>query len=250
MMPAARFRCLALHAECLDVPKVWQRTSRVLQALERHGGRATLFVHPLQAIESGVDLGPKIRELLDRGHEIAQHTHFYAPRTERHRGKPPTLATPHNIRRCLDRDLAYLLAAGADPKGFTSGGWAIEPEVGGWLDEHRFAYDCSYRSFGLRYVSAAAEAGGGRLRPERVGSLLQIPTTLPLREAVLGIVTRQRRRLRAGPVPYELVYVHDYDLASTIRSRAALAVIGSWSRGAGRWTTAGDLAVEIGAEIV
>jgi hypothetical protein len=240
-----RLLTFAFHAERLEQDLVWERTRRVLDHLEAREGRGTLFVHPLSAIEQGVDISARVGELLDRGHEVGQHTHFYGERPAGDSGKPPSDLSPGNIRRCLDRDLAFLQRAGAEPRGFTSGGWAIVPEVARWLEERRFVYDCSYRSFDLRYVSGPAVAGASR-RPERVGGLLRLPTTIPLRDAFIGIVTRQRLPLSIDDISYEIVYTHDYDLAAGLRSRASRAVISSWSRRPGRWVTAASLAERIG----
>jgi peptidoglycan/xylan/chitin deacetylase (PgdA/CDA1 family) len=244
-----RLHCFALHAERLEVDRVWDRTRSVLNALEHHDGRGTLFVHPFSAIDAGYDLTPRIRELVDRGHEVAQHTHFYAVRTPGSPGKLPTDLSEENIHRCLDRDLSYLRSAGVDPKGFTSGGWAITPTVVQWLEGNGFVYDCSYRSFDLKYRSVAAEAGGGKLRAERVGKLVNVPTTIALRDAALGVLTRRHRLLPADRFEYELVYAHDYDLVLGLRARASRMVVAAWSRGPGRWMTAGDLATTIGRDI-
>lgn len=83
----------------------------------------TLFVHPSSAIVAGADLAPRISGLMDRGHEIAQHTHFYEWRegVQPPPGKPASDLSVENVRRCLERDRSYLRAAGAEPVGFTSG---------------------------------------------------------------------------------------------------------------------------------
>ena len=167
----APLRAFVLHAERLHVAPVWRRTSALLSRLERYEARATLFVHPYEAIEAGVDIGPRIRELLARGHEIAQHTHFYEERDSGTSGKPRTDLDPRNIGRCLDRDLANLRAMGADPNGFTSGGWAVQPTVETWLADNGFGYDCSFRSFELGYENPAADAGGGYDAPALSGGI-------------------------------------------------------------------------------
>jgi peptidoglycan/xylan/chitin deacetylase (PgdA/CDA1 family) len=240
-----RLRTFALHAERLHLDSVWRRTSAVLDRLERRGGRATMFVHPFEAIESGVSLGPRVAQLLDRGHEVAQHTHFYEARSGDARGKLRTDLDPANIRRNLDRDLAYLRSLGADPRGFTSGGWVIEPEVEAWLADHGFAYDCSFRSFDLRYPSAAAAPGGGYGRPELAGPLLRLPTTASLRGAVWSLAGRRTPSLDVGDLTYSLAYSHDYDLLVRVRALASALVVEGWSRGPGRWITAAELAERI-----
>jgi hypothetical protein len=238
-MSAARtLHCLSLHAERLEVETVWDRTSRLLRSLEEAGGRATLFVHPYWAIRSGVDLEPRIRELMDRGHEIGQHTHFYVD--ERHSGKPAGLFTDENVRRCLARDLEYLHQRGADPRGFVAGGWVVHPEAMRWLEEQRFVYDCTVRSFRLKYENAWAEPGEGWAVPRRDGHVLRLPTTTTLADAVLG----RARALDAGAARYVLAYVHDYDLQRQTRRMAAHALVMRWRRGP--WATAAALVSRLG----
>jgi peptidoglycan/xylan/chitin deacetylase (PgdA/CDA1 family) len=212
----------------------------LLRSLENAGGRATLFVHPFWAIRAGNDLGPRIRELLDRGHEVGQHTHFYE--ADRTSGKPGSLLTDENVRRCLERDLKYLRARGADPRGFVAGGWAIHPEAMRWLAQHGFTYDCTVRSFVLKYDSAWTAPGDGWTAPKRDSGVLRLPTTGTLAEAVLG----RARTVDAGALRYVLTYVHDYDLERPAHRIAAGALVMRW-RG-GPWATAAELASHSEAE--
>jgi peptidoglycan/xylan/chitin deacetylase (PgdA/CDA1 family) len=229
-------RCFTLHAERLERDDVWDRTDALLSSIERRGGRATLFVHPFTAIEAGADLGPRIRGLLARGHEVGQHTHYYAPREPGATGKPGSLFTAENVRRCLDRDLAYLREAGADPKGFVAGGWAIDDEAGRWLREHGFAYDASVRTFALSYANPEADAGGGWTAPRVQDGLLMLPTsatvTAVTRTSTPPVITRT--------CSYAMAYTHDYDLVKASRRALARIAVGLWR--AGPWTTAGGLA--------
>ena len=238
---SAILRCFTLHAERLERDDVWRRTAGLLSAIERHGGRATLFVHPLTAIEAGADLGPQIREILSRGHEVGQHTHFYAPRDG---GADPdvnpvTVLSDDNVRRCLDRDLAYLREAGADPRGFVAGAWAINDEALRWLRERRFAYDASVRSFALGYDNPDAAAGDGWTAPILEDGLLRLPTTA----TVTGVARGGETPLVTDGGSYEMTYVNDYDLIQPTRRVAAALVVGRWRPGP--WTTAGDLARRI-----
>ena len=229
-------RCFTLHAERLEHDGVWDRTSSLLSSIERRGGRATLFVHPFTAIEGGADLGPRIRELLERGHEVGQHTHFYGPREPGAPDKPVPMFTPENVRSCLDRDLAYLEEAGARPRGFVAGGWAMSDEAGRWLREHGFAYDASVRSFALSYANPEADAGGGWTAPRIDDGLLMLPTT-----ATVTAVARTSAPPVVTPTcAYAMAYTHDYDLVKPPRRALARIVLGLW-RG-GPWTTAGELA--------
>jgi len=235
-----RLHCFVFHAERLNRDPVWERTVRILDELEAAGGRGTMFVHPYEAIQAGFDLSSRISELLERGHEIAQHTHFYAPKDPGDTGKPPSDTSPENVRRCLDRDRTELIRCGAHPRGFTSGQWAIDDTASAWLAENGFLYDCSYRSFDLRYENPAA-ARGGALLPVLAGPVVRLPTTVTLRDAAAGL----RRRpgvVKLGDLRYELVYAHDYDLVLPMREFASRRTIRTWSRRPGRWVTAAEVA--------
>ena len=93
-------RCFTFHAERLHLERVWERTRSIVEALESQGGRATLFVHPREAIATGFDLSSRIGWLLDRGHEIAQHTHLYAPQAPGITTKPATSLAPRQNVNC------------------------------------------------------------------------------------------------------------------------------------------------------
>jgi peptidoglycan/xylan/chitin deacetylase (PgdA/CDA1 family) len=227
-------RCVSLHAERLERDDVWRRTDAFLRRFERRGGRATVFVHPRSAIAAGVELRPRIGALLDRGHEIGQHTHFYAD--DGGVEKPPTDLSPENVRRCLDRDHRYLTDAGADPRGFVAGAWAIVDEVTPWLRDHGFTYDASVRAFPLRYDAGAASRGHGWTAAKIEHDIVRLPTTAPISSAVRGRVLGAR----VAETEYELLYVHDYDLMR-LGPRLAERVMLARSRHA-RWTTAAQLA--------
>ena len=242
------WHCLVLHAERLELDDVWRRTSSLLASLERRGGRATLFVHPYSAIISGFDLTPRLAALMERGHEVGQHTHFYRWQggATPPPGKPRSDLSGENVRRCLDRDRDYLRAAGVEPRGFTSGGWAIVPELLPWLHRSGFAYDCSVRSFKLRYDSEPADAGGGWSAPRVEGGIVRLPTTSSLRDALASAMTRRPSTLPGPGFRYDLAYAHDYDLIRRSQRVAARAVMEV--RRPGRWCTAGQLAGLIRSE--
>jgi hypothetical protein len=232
-------RCFTFHAERLHLDRVWERTRSIVEALESKGGRATLFVHPMEAIGRGFDLSERIGWLLARGHEVAQHTHFYQPQPEASTTKPVTSLAPENVRAVLDRDLDYLRSAGAEPKGFVAGGWAISPEAARWLKENGFSYDCSWRAFDLRYTSADAASGGGVTHPELVDGIVRLPTTQTLRSATFGALRRGTGP--AGDHSFDVMYTHDYDLVGSVRFLAASFVIARSSRRRGRWVKALEL---------
>ena len=240
MTGASLFRCLVFHAERLEHDTVWVETQRLLGRLARVGARSTLFVHPFSAIERGIDLAPRLKTLIDDGHEIGQHTHFYAPRDPDPDAKPVTDLEPSNVRRCLTRDLAYLQDAGVSPVGFSSGGWVSLPEISGWLEEHGFLYDTTRRSFELKYTNEPAAAGGGARRAGILGTVVNLPTTASVRTGLESALLRRKGSLEAPGFRYELAYVHDYDLLSRRRRGAVEALMLAWR--SGPWRSAEELA--------
>jgi len=198
--------CVAVHAERLEDRRVWDLVRR---ALDAHPSlRATWFVSPVHAIWSDVDLGDRLSELTDRSQEIGQHTHFYdAARSTIEPGNGEALMTEVNITACLDRDHSYLVERGHAPRGFVSGAWALDPVIDAWLRRERFLYDCSWRTYVLPYQSHGSDRGDGRAAAAMDLGVLRLPTTTSLRRSL------PRRRTAASPIgPYELVYLHDYDL--------------------------------------
>ena len=240
------YRCLTMHAERLERERVWSHTDDLLRRLEHHGGRATLFVHPFSAIEAGSDLGPKIRSLIERGHEIAQHTHYYAPRRVRPAdptAKPVGSVDGANVVRCLDRDLAYLREAGADPRGFVAGGWVITTAAIDWLHANGFAYDSSFRSFALAYRNPGAVPGDGWTRPSADEGVVRLPTTTP----ITRWFRRSTKPLPIGVGKYDLAYIHDYDLLRLSRRATARTLVARWR--SGPWKTAAEIAELVGSDI-
>ena len=132
--------------------------------------------------------------------------------------------------------IGQLSDAGATPRGFVAGAWAIVDEVTPWLRDHGFAYDASVRAFPLSYDAGAAWRGNGWTGTEIEEGLVRLPTTAPVSRAVRGRVPRAR----IAETEYELLYLHDYDLLRRSHRLAARAMI---ARGRHvRWTTAAELA--------
>jgi len=233
-------RCVSIHAERLERDDVWRRTDAFLRRLERTGARATVFVHPRSAIAAGAELGPRLGLLLDRGHEIGQHTHFYAE--EDGAGKPRTDLSKENVRRCLERDHRCLVDAGAEPRGFVAGAWAIVDGVVPWLREHGFSYDASVRAFPLTYDPGAAAPGDGWTAAAIDDGIVRLPTTSPISSVLRG----RTARAHVGEEEYELVYLHDYDLLR-MRTRAATRLVARTSSRF-RWVTASELAALAASE--
>jgi hypothetical protein len=214
MTPGRQVRSLTVHAERLHEPQVWSRVRRLLDRLERRQARVTFFVFPLRAWLAGVDLRPVLDELTTRGHEVGQHTHYYVVGAAA--GGAATMVkrtdlASENVRASLDRDLRYLRDAGARPSGFVSGAWVVDPVIDSWLAQHQFAYDCTWRSYPLRYP-APATAAGDRQRPARRSGLLQLPTTGPVSDLLRPSRIGRRGTVAVGDVGYRLLYLHDYDL--------------------------------------
>jgi predicted deacetylase len=236
-------RCFTFHAERLEQPAVWEQTRRVLDRLESKKIRATLFVHPFSAMRRQADLTAIIGELLQRGHEVAQHTHFYAETSDQH-SKPATDLSAENVRRRLDEDLAELRRCGADPKGFVAGGWAVSADALAWLGERGFGYDVGVRAFPLRYESQAAAAGEAWSGPVReTNGVLRFPTTAPVTHAALG----GTKQAGTDDLRFNVVYLHDYDLLDFKTRAADRVLIARW--GAKGWATVGELAARIGQSI-
>jgi hypothetical protein len=235
------FRTFVLHAERLENDDVWDATLELLRSLEERDGRATVFVHPYTATIAGADIAARIATLLDRGHEIGQHTHFYAwrPDIPAPRKKPPTDLSAENVVRCLDRDREFLLAAGADPQGFTSGGWVMTEAIRPWLARNGFRYDCSVRSFRLPYGNESTAGGEHWTTPSMESGVVSLPTTSTLRGAVRSALLHRPPGASAPGFRYDLAYTHDYDLGSRRPRIASHLLVRMW--GEGPWRTAGEL---------
>lgn len=233
MVPAV---ALAVHAERLHDDRVWNRVRRIAGWIERGGPRTTFFTYPLRAHVAGRAIGDRVQEIAALGHEIAQHTHFYAGTATEKPLRRDDLGE-ENVLACLRRDSATLRQLGCRPRGFTAGSWRVNDGVYRALVELGFSYDCSSRLYTAR--SPLTEPNRDWLRePElrRVGngSVLCLPST-----SSLGEWFKWARKVRAeGPVPYQLVYFHDYDLLKPHVYALASVFL---RLNAGRWTALGDL---------
>lgn len=201
---------LAFHAESLHNPLVWRRVEAVARWMSRRGMRATFFVYPFKAQMAGRDVTDQVRALAAMEHEIAQHTHFYAGARIDKSEKANDLR-PSNIAHCLRRDLATLEVMGVTPRGFTAGAWMVDETVWDLLIELEFTYDCS-----VRFPKPSGTGDLPYYRWQRVptiyangkGNIQFLPTTCSL-----GEWFRWGRNVTiSGAVPYQLVYLHDYDL--------------------------------------
>ena len=228
---------LTFHAERLDTDEVWRRVSQVLARLERHGVQATFFcvapVHPYYRNRpdfSEAKWVGRINEIAERGHAIGQHTHFYGVGEEKTRD-----VAPENLHKRLDEDRRWLQAQGFVPTGFIGGGWTISADVFRFLLAHDYKYDCSAHSFDLAYLK-----GRGRALPAQhpfllgagSDSLLEIPTTAPIANAVCSLLPFSGQKTYLDVQSwgrYALIYLHDYDLLNP-KFRVALRVAFHWYR--------------------
>jgi len=206
------FVCPTLHVERLYDDGIWPTLRRALERLERHGGRATLFISTRRARQSERDLGDRLQWLADHGHEVAQHTHFHRSSPPDSRPDAPAPPSADDIVASLDGDYDYLVEHGHVPRGFCAGTWSIYPAAAAWLRRREFRYDCSFRSYALDYDNPSAVAGDSHAGTALVDGVLQIPTTASLGVMARRIATRRYPSVPFGGSSYALFYLHDWDL--------------------------------------
>jgi|SRR5262245_27369165 len=206
------FITLAFHAEKLHQAEVWQKVWDAGRWLARHGVRATFFVYPFPAIVYGQSITERVRMLASLGHEIAQHTHFYAGCHIDKSRKVDDLSS-ENIVRCLRRDCDLLSVMGHRPRGFTAGSWFISDVVLEELVNLGFVYDCSAQfpkpnppaaDPRVQWLRAPQNYSGAR------GRLLRLPTTCSLGEWFKWGHRTSRQNVHF----HQIVYLHDFDLLS------------------------------------
>jgi peptidoglycan/xylan/chitin deacetylase (PgdA/CDA1 family) len=201
-----------VHAEKLHDDAVWQRVDRIVRRMAKQGRQATFFVYPFRAQVAGQNINERVRALSAMGHEIGQHTHFYKGSKI---DKPDKVNdfSQDNIAYCLRRDFETLRQMGMTPKGFTAGAWFLNETVWDTLIELGLDYDCSVRfpkphspsNFPyFRWQKSASVYTNAK------GSLLIIPTTCSLAERFRW----GRKVIMDDSEPYQLIYLHDYDLLS------------------------------------
>jgi Polysaccharide deacetylase len=205
-------RVLAFHAEKLHDELVWSRVRPLAHWMARKGMRATFFVYPFRAQVVGKDITDRVRMLAALGHEIGQHTHFYAGTKIDNPEKINDLSDG-NIVQCLHRDFETLRKTGSRPRGFTAGAWRVNQTVWDALVELGFLYDCSARFYDRTKVASKRDLcwlQSPQFYTNSAGRLLCVPTTCSL-----GEWFKWRRHMQIGASnSYQLVYLHDYDLLS------------------------------------
>lgn len=124
---------------------------------------------------------PLMKKILDRGHELGIHGHDHVRWHDsiKHFDEGET-------RREIDRLLTvYRIIVGEDARSFAAPGWMINPFVLKVFEEKGLAYSSDTRGACPFYP----EMGGLRF------SILQIPTTLPTLDEVIGVVSAEQKAL-------------------------------------------------------
>jgi len=207
---------LAFHAETLHDQRVWKKVERVAEWMAKHNMTATFFVYPFPAAVAGKSISERVQRLGSLGHEIAQHTHFYAGTKIAKHEKRDDLSQA-NVIHCLRRDFETLKMFGFQPKGFTAGSWFVNDVVFDALVELGFVYDCSAQFPGPKTLRSSPNnrwLRAPQYYSNTHGRLLCFPTTCSLGEWFKW----GRKARHESDQFYQIVYLHDYDLLSPKRS--------------------------------
>jgi hypothetical protein len=203
---------LGFHAEKLHEDRVWRYVERVASRLNNDGMTATFFVYPYRAQVAGKDITERVQGIAALGHEIGQHTHFYAGTKICFPEKDNDLSD-ENIVHCVNRDFETLEEMNCSPKSFTAGAWFVNRTVCDTLVDLGFANDCSTRYPKSKDVSGLSDnvwSRSPRFHFNSRGRILCLPTTCSLAQWF-----KWGRSVRTeGDIPYQLIYLHDYDLLS------------------------------------
>ncbi|MEM1590200.1 MAG: hypothetical protein QW175_07270, partial [Candidatus Bathyarchaeia archaeon] len=151
--------------------------------MAKHRIYTTFFIYPFRAQVAGKDTTPQVMVLSALGHEIGQHTHFYAGTKIDKPDKVNDLSQA-NIMYCIRRDFETLRSMGVQPKGFTAGAWIVNEAVWDTLIELGFTYDCSTRFQVVKTSNSPYHrwAKMPQLYTNSMGRLLCLPTTCSLGE--------------------------------------------------------------------
>jgi hypothetical protein len=206
---------LAFHAEKLHEQRVWKNVRWIAGWMARHNLKGTFFVYPFPALVAGTSISDRVQWLGSLGHEIAQHTHFYAGAKIAKKEKVDDLSKA-NVVHCIRRDFEMLKEFGFSPKGFTAGSWFVNDVVLDALVELGFVYDCSAQ-FPRPKILGPGPNNRWLRAPQYYfnnhGRLLCLPTTCSLGEWFKW----SRKARRGSDQLYQIVYLHDYDLLSLKR---------------------------------
>jgi len=202
------------HAEKLHADHVWREVENVAHRLAAHEVKATFFVYSFPAAVAAVDISARVQWLGSLGHEIAQHTHFYAGRRIRKNEKVDDFSDA-NVVHCLRRDFEALRQSGFSPKGFTAGSWYVNETVFSTLIGLGFDYDCSAQLLTRRGPGCSPHQrwlDTPQFFDTTSGRLLCLPTTCSLGQWFKSAA----RFVREHQAAYQLIYLHDYDLLNVV----------------------------------
>jgi peptidoglycan/xylan/chitin deacetylase (PgdA/CDA1 family) len=145
---------------------------RRTQAVRTYGWR-TMFSGTLLPARRAADLANVLRAIPAAGHELAVHGYDH----RRWQDRLNRMREPEIRREMTEAVRLYERVTGHRPHGFGSPGWQCGPISLRLVDELGFAYASDTRGRHPFYPSL----GGVRLRT------LQLPTTLPTLDEVLGL---------------------------------------------------------------
>ncbi len=208
-------KALCLHTEVLHDDRVWRRVQLGLDALDKQQVKITFLVYPFRAVAAGCDIRDRVREIAARGHEVGQHTHFYAG-TVTERPDKRTDLSDKNVRDCIQRDYEWLNDCGVEPGGFCGGNFMMTEAAFEILAQLGFVYDCSARLPWERknFEMPHPWLERAEVRAFSKQALVLLPTTEYL---TLPQLLVPRRRSRVAPLShngtsYQLIMNHDSDL--------------------------------------
>lgn len=208
-------QALCLHTELLHDDRVWGRLQAALDELDRKERKITFLVYPLRSVVAGHDIRGRVRELVERGHELGQHTHFYAGLVTERPFKRSDLSD-RNVRECITRDYQWLEECGVQPAGFCAGNFMMTEAAFEILAELGFIYDCSARLPWERNNFEAPHPWleGAEVRHFGTRALVLLPNTeyLTLPQFLHPRRRNRKARLAGESGFYQIVMNHDYDL--------------------------------------
>jgi len=141
---------------------------RFVELVEAVGGRGTLFVIAGEVDTSG---RAPLQDVLQRGHELASHSHGHDYALSR--------APPEEIDRDLARAQEVLSSLGAaGPVGFRAPGYTLSPALLRAVIARGHAYDASMFPAAPYWAAKALTMGWLRLRGRRSAAILDTPRVL------------------------------------------------------------------------
>lgn len=172
-------------------------TPRIMDILERHGGRGTFFVDVQNRRTVSEDLVAGVtREIAQRGHEVGLHTHPAFPEGQRGYGMAQTMkALPAEAQSRFVAEGAALIEAwtGRRPVSHRAGGYGANYDTLAALEASGIEIDSSvfhgYPHCGLNHPPLTVNA------PVRHGEVLEIPVTVTRCDLALGPFRRAPRLL-------------------------------------------------------